>query len=407
MGRTVRCNARCLRIEVSDGRQHTGRRMEPTTRRTFLRTSGGAALAARRGGIAAILASARAPAVAQQPLSITDYVVTTADHGRAIGVDGQSVRFNSAIEYGNGHSNVVVNADSGRMQTVSVADVGTFRLYPKQTMTVRKLGANWSIDHPGRWRLERSTDVFASTTGNTVNDGLAPDSPLPVSEALARIKNDFDINGKHVALRLADGRYRTLTHIAGHWAGSHNLEIHGNAEAPTNVQVAPVGRETGLYVTDYARVVVRHILFDGDDTSTLVLAEQQGTIGLANCTFRNGGTQVRSVNNGNVRLNAACTFKGTCTAVLSAYAKGRIELNASVYTIDGPMTFAYFAGSSLSSMIAVNPGASFVGAGAGIMSTGKKFLVAGVSSIDAGGGGIDFFPGNSAGTTDPTSHYGG
>jgi hypothetical protein len=73
--------------------------------------------------------------------------------------------------------------------------------------------------------------------------------------------------------------------------------------------------------------------------------------------------------------------------------------------IDEPMSFSYFAGCSLNSVIAVNPGASFSGSGAGSASSGKKFEMEGLSAIHTGGGGPDFFPGNQNGSKDATSFY--
>jgi hypothetical protein len=112
-----------------------------------------------------------------------------------------------------------------------------------------------------------------------------------------------------------------------------------------------------------------------------------------------------SVNNGNIRFNASCTFGGACAVALMSYARGRIELGAANYIIDVAMTFSYFAGCSLHSTMAVNPGAKFSGSGADMASSGKKYEVAGLSAIHSGGGGPELFPGNRSGSHDATSAY--
>jgi hypothetical protein len=339
-----------------------------------------------------------------------DYTVTRNDHGTAIVLGGNALTtltFLSADEYGIEHDNTIINSDAGRMKYVNVTGEGRYRLYPRQIMMVVKLRKSWVVHRPGRWRLEANPTIFwAAPDGSADNDGLAPNSPLPVADALNRIKNDLDMNGKLTILRLADGIWGALPHIAGHWTGSHTMEIHGNPEAPT-VVVAPGAGETGLYVTDYARCVVRHVHFAGQPmtTTALVKSEQLSVIGLANCSFRNAANMILSLNNGNIRFNASCTFGGSCAVALMSYARGRIELGAANYIIDGAMSFSYFAGCSLHSTIAANPGARFSGSGSGMASAGKKYELAGLSAIHSGGGGPDLFPGNQSGAQDATSAY--
>ncbi|HMH53248.1 MAG TPA: hypothetical protein VK548_23630, partial [Candidatus Acidoferrum sp.] len=351
-----------------------------TSRRRFLQSSGAVTLVTAAG-------VSGSPVDAQQSDHVSrtgDYTVTAADHGKTIGLGGNTLStltFGASRGYGPSHVNVVVNDDAGRMKYVSVAGIPeAFRVYPRQTVTIRRLDDHWGVEHPGRWRLGGDVTVHASPTGRVGHDGLTPDSTLPVAEALRRIKNDFDINGKLVVLQLADGTYGPLPQQAGHWTGSHQIEIHGNPRAVTSVQIAAGAGEIGLYVSDYARVIVRRVLFEGAPTATLVRAEQEGIIGLADCAFKNGGTQIRSVNNGNIRFNAPCTFSGDCTAVLSAFSRGRIELGATVYTV-APMKFQFFAGASINSSIVVNPGARFTGAGM-TGSRGKRYEASAVSSID-------------------------
>lgn len=375
------------------------------SRRRFLRASGAVTLVTASAGIGSPLQAGEGDSV----WKTVDYTVTPSDHLKTIGLHGSTLStltFGAPSGYGSSHVNVVVNDDAGRMKYVSVAGIPSpVRMCPRQTVTVRRLGDHWGVDHPGRWRLGGDVTVFASADGRADHDGLTPDSPLSVVEALRRIKNDFDINGKFVVLQLADGTYGPIPQFAGHWAGSHQIEIHGNARALTNVRITVGAGEIGLYVSDCARVIVRRVLFDGVPGATLVRGEQEGIIGLAECTFRNGATQIRSVNNGNIRFNAPCTFSGECIAVMSAFSRGRIELGATVYTVT-PMKFEFFAGASLNSSIAVNPGARFTGSGTGAGSKGKQYDSSAVSSIDTGGGGANFFPGHVPGTVDRTSHYG-
>ena len=334
--------------------------------------------------------------------------MTRENHGTAIVLGGNTLTtltFLSAGSYGREHDNTVVNSDATRMKYINVTGAGLYRLYPKQVAMVVKLNGVWVVHSPGRWKLEENPTVFwASLSGSDRNDGLVRSSPLPVADALSRIKNDIDINAKTVILKLADGTWGALPHLAGHWSGSHSIEIHGNPNAPS-VVVAPGAGEIGLYVTDYARCIVRYVSFAGHPTSALVKSEQLGVVGLANCRFGNAGNQVVAVNNGNVRFNASCTFTGSCIAALLSYGRGRIELDAVNYMIDGPMTFSYFAGCSLHSTILVNPGATFTGSGAGEASSGKKFEMEGLSAVHTSGGGPDFFPGNQAGSKDATSFY--
>jgi hypothetical protein len=340
----------------------------------------------------------------------TSYLVSRADHGTAIVLGGNNLTtltFLSVDQYGIEHDNTVINSDSNRMKYVNVSGHGLYRLYPHQIMMVVKVRKSWVVHQPGRWRLEASPTIFwASLSGSPDNDGLALSSPLPVADALSRIKNDVDMNGKPVILKLADGTWGALPQISGHWTGSHSIEIHGNPDTPS-VVVAPGPGETGLYVTDYARCVVRYVHFAGQPmtTTALVKSEQLSIIGLANCSFRNAGNMIVALNNGNIRFNASCAFGGSCIAALSSYARGRIELGAANYVIDSPMNFSYFAGCSLHSTIMVNPGAVISGWGAGASSSGKKFELAELSEIHSGNGGRDFFPGDQGGTKDATSVY--
>jgi hypothetical protein len=54
------------------------------------------------------------------------------------------------------------------MKYVTVTGAATFRLYPGQTIAVRKLKAKWAVRHPGLWRPQKVAvccDILAPPGG--------------------------------------------------------------------------------------------------------------------------------------------------------------------------------------------------------------------------------------------------
>lgn len=255
---------------------------------------------------------------------------------------------------------------------------------------------------PARIRLESPTSIYAALPqngGSATNSGLNANEPMTVERALDAIKNDYDHSGKLMTLRLADGDYGMLPQISGHWTGHHGIEIWGNPNARTLVKIR-------LYVTDFARVVVRHVMCnDPTFAAVLVKAEQHATIGLANVYLGHAATRVQA-SDAKVRFNAPCWFGGNCSVSLQAGANGLIELNGNEYTIDGSNVFQVFAQAARNSTILVNPGASFIGSGAGGASAGKRYQAVAGGVIETFGQGETFFPGNQQGEKDATSYYG-
>jgi hypothetical protein len=272
----------------------------------------------------------------------------------------------------------------------------------------------------GRWQLDgagvgasagiqtSNLDIYVNyAIGNDANDGTAN----VAGKALQTIQA-----GVNKAYSFAPSQWTTTIHVADSpnypgfytpaWAGP-NLNITGNVANPQNVVVT--GNNTHACLVQGLVTC----LIQGLTATTTVNAAGPGggfiAVNSANLTCRNNRNlyvygAVFEASQANIEIGPHI-FAGNCGEMYWAGWTGLISWdNATTQNITVPITVTFAAAyAAQAGTIQVPPSTVSMIGYANV--TGKKYLCSMNGTIGTSGGGVNFFPGTVAGTTDTGGQY--
>lgn len=258
-----------------------------------------------------------------------------------------------------------------------------------------------------RMTLTANTTFYVATTGNDSNSGLLVGSPwLTLSHAAAFIQNSVDFNGKTVTIQIADGTYNgTQVLFYGNCPGQVTpIQIRGNlvdtehdavilnlttnntvltasAGASLNVQGVKLTSSGGLNACGAVALLGGTIRLDnvnyGACTQAHMLADVGGYIGSGNAYVTGGAGYHALARNGGAT----------------------IVLQNATETLVGTPAFTIYVGAYLTGVINC-PAYAFTGS-----ATGKRYEGQGNTVMSGTGVDVNYFPGNSAGTSTNGAEY--
>lgn len=246
----------------------------------------------------------------------------------------------------------------------------------------------------GRYRLTAPTAFYVATAGgggSDANDGRTPGTPwLTISNAYAQIQANYDLAGFACTLHIADGNYNGSNGVTGPLVGQTSPEaftISGNIATPGNVVLtSPVtfqNRSMG-FLTGF-KCVSSGAGISGDNS---IIRFQNIDFGACAAGHIGSGPYSRVTAVGDYFVS------GNSTSHISA-AAGQVQINNGVavnFTGGQNFTQAFCIATELA---LVDAGAIWVNAG---LVTGQRYGTVLNSVIRVISGGVNYFPGNIAGT---------
>lgn len=273
-------------------------------------------------------------------------------------------------------------------------------------VTATNTGGAVIVTIPGastREILSSARTYYVRTDGSDSNNGLANTSGgafLTVQKAVDVVYG-LDLNIYNVTIQVADGTYSGGVIAAGPFLGSGAVTIQGNATTPTNV-VLSTGSTAAVVAKTGAVLSLKDFKVTTTGAAYGIQATQNGHINFGGLDFGAcGGAQVRADDGGSVLCTANYTISGGALDHFNAVTCGILRAFSKTITLSGtPAYTGYFSNCGYSGVQIVN-GNTFSGSGA----TGARYIVQlnGVTSTN--GGGANYFPGNSAGSTATGGQY--
>lgn len=270
-----------------------------------------------------------------------------------------------------------------------------------------------------RIRLGAATTIYVDgTNGNDSNSGLAPgvgNALKTIQAAINLVANNYDLNGFNVTIQVANGTYTAGGQVNAPWVGTGIVLIQGDIVTPANVIVSTAGNcfvlgasGTLTGFTGYAgcRLQLAGLkLVSAGGTS--IVANNQSYIALAgNMEFGAALTGHISLARGSVfQTLPACagyTISGGAATHLTMNQSCMINYAVAVtITLTGTPAFSSaFVNIIRCSTWSTGGGVTFSGS-----ATGVRYSVSLNGVLDTGGGGANFFPGNSAGSSATGGQY--
>ena len=254
-----------------------------------------------------------------------------------------------------------------------------------------------------RIRLAAPLNLYVSTTGSDSNNGLAVGTPfLTRQHAWNVLAGSYDLNGFNVTINLANGTYTDSLNATAPLVGQGSATVtwKGNTGTPSLVVTNTAG------VADWsasggASFTLQGMTIGGASTTLGVYAVNSGQITIgSSVVFGPANVAHIQAQAGIVSASGAYTISGSAAAHYSGYIGGLIALGTLAVTLSGTPHFVTFAQAVGNSTIAAGAGFTFSGS-----AVGARYAATLNGVIITGGGGANFFPGNSAGSTGSGGQY--
>lgn len=322
----------------------------------------------------------------------TAYSAVTADCGSTVALGG-STFFTLTVSTASGYSAtcvlVVLNEDSGRGKSVSVAGYTPFVLWPGQTATIYNQNNTWQISKPNRWRLPADTAMYVGVTGcNDANDGLNVATPLcTLQKAWDNAADLLDFGGHYLTYNIANGTYAGVATQKGVIDAPYlGLIFIGNQATPSSVVVSSSG------------VAPWQVFEAGGPVSFAIKGMQLRASGGADCVFvgsalvygagynidfnQCAGVGIRAYNCAEFDMLGNFTISGSPGAGIFAFvnANAIISWQGITVTLIGTPNFPTGFANAQGGQIIPNHGNTYTGA-----STGVRCVASNLGLVDTGG----------------------
>lgn len=253
-------------------------------------------------------------------------------------------------------------------------------------------------------RITATPTLYVRTDGNDSNDGSANTSTkafATIGAAAAKGASTFYLGGKTLRIQLGNlGTYTAPTNLP---ATNGTLLIVGDAANPSGYIITGSGASV-IGATSGVVVTLQGVTIQGTGTATnLVAANTGGSVSLLNTQFittvATTGAHCFAGGGGSVNIGTGCIIAGFAGFMFQA-SGGNVTLAAPL-TLQGTPTF-----SSATAFASTN-GTILIGNSATISGSanGQRYIANSNGVINTAGGGANFFPGSTAGTTATGGQY--
>lgn len=321
--------------------------------------------------------------------------------------------------------------------TVTHAFVSNIADDPKAAAAGEVLPSHWNATHvvtggSGRTILSADFTYYVRTTGSDSNGGTNPttDAWATINHAMAFIANNVDTGGNNIIVDIGAGTFagwgfRTVN-------GGGNIMFRGAGRASTTIGPGPAdgvfnfGENVSFFVSCSPNIYINAVTFGLNNAENMVSGTFPGlSINLADLfNFAiDIQFQMSTGNNAIIMTGFIAIASGSGN---TAIIQGNGNTIANFFVLADGATLFDFANWQINSNLTVGAGGAFCsitnagqyisqgnvfGTGVGVTVTGQRYVCAS-NSVAAlannnlpGSLGPSFFPGNSDGTSDPSSSY--
>ena len=324
----------------------------------------------------------------------------------------------------------VSNIDTGGILSVTVGAGATIKarlaltnfLYicPGQTKAFYSDGSDYYLlSESDVCKFAADTTIFVATTGSNTNDGLTVSTPLlDLQTAWYLAQRNFNANGFNTTIQLANGTYTGRTYLSGLLPGQRTVDysvssytrdssvlILGDATTPANVVLAGNGIVAAVNVLDSARLVLRGVKVT--NTSSYGIMVAGAWLSFVNIDFgTTSSIHFAALTEANIKAYTPYTISAGSGCHFIAGQGGYIQMlgvpsTPGVITLTGTPAFASgFACAQSNGSVEVGVANTFSGS-----ATGPRYSGSLNGTINSGGGGASYFPGNAAGSVSTGAQY--
>ena len=252
--------------------------------------------------------------------------------------------------------------------------------------------------------LTANRTYYVRTDGSDSNDGSANDAAhafLTIQKAIDSVCDLIDTANNDVTIQVAAGTY-AVGNTLRDYVGRGSITIQGDTTTPSNVVVSTTSGSCFLAGLQNSKSwTVQGFKLSTSSSGFSCLSAQAGTIQFANIEFSTSVTyHISSIESGAIVATGNYSITGGTLAHAGADLTGIVALDGRTVTITGTPAF--------SSAFAVGYRCGVISATSMTFSgsaTGKRYDAQQNGVINTGGGGANYFPGNSAGTTSIGGQY--
>lgn len=282
-----------------------------------------------------------------------------------------------------------------------IGDSAASNASKKLTLANLKPAIKTYIDLYFRERLAANRTYYVRADGSDSNTGLvntAGGAFLTIQKAI-NVVAALDISTYDVTIQVADGTYTGTVTVTGAWLGSGTVTLLGNTTTPANVVLSTTG--SCITVQDGGRLTISGLKL-ASSAGACIWAKSGGSIiqGAKIEYSTSGFVHIYASVGGRVICGVAYTINGGAGAHYQAESGASIQFTSMTVTVSGTPAFSTAFASAVRSGIVEAYGQTFSGS-----ATGARYTVTTLGNIFVNGGGANYFPGNSAGSTATGGQY--
>lgn len=258
-----------------------------------------------------------------------------------------------------------------------------------------------------REMLTANRTYYVRTDGSNSNDGLSNNSGgafLTLQKAYDVIVANLDLGGYVITVHVADGTYTGGLSVPQPWTGGGSVTFTGNTATPANCIINVTSNNAfGVSCVLPGVLTIQGFKLQTTTSGFGIYLNGQGTIYFGNLNFGACATghMIANMPGANAYLIGPYTISGSSGFHVYVDGQARISMNGgNTITLTGTPAFSTAFVFTSNCGNANMAGCTFSGS-----ATGQKYNASLNSVINAGGAGINYLPGNSAGTTATGGQY--
>lgn len=344
----------------------------------------------------------------------TPTAITVKDEGTTLTSALASVDFTGAgVTATNTGGAVTVNIPGSGAAAVTIKDEGTSLTTSLTSMnfvgagvTATNSGSDVTITvASGRDMLSANRTYYVRTDGSDSNNGLANTSGgafLTIQKAIDVISSTLDLGIYDVTVNVNDGTRTAAVTLKQFISGGGMVYLVGNSATPANCVISTTSANcfttadyAGPYSLDGFKLVTT------TSGTSLSIAGLSSSVLFKNIDFGAAASAQISVSNGaTCQASGNYSITGAAPWHYGAFASGIITVSSRTVTITGTPAFSSAFCLAQTTGIVVANGNTYSGT-----ATGVRYNISLNAIANTAGGGANYFPGGSAGTTATGGQY--
>lgn len=255
-----------------------------------------------------------------------------------------------------------------------------------------------------RERVTSARTYYVRTDGSDSNNGLANTSGgafLTVQKAVDVVCNSLDIQNQNVTIQIGDGTYTAGVELKD-IIGNGTVTIQGNSGTPANVVISTTSANA-ISASQYARGywAIKDFKVQTTTSGRGILCQRGAFLTYSNIVFGAcAGAHIDVAAGSTLICIGNYSIAGSAPYHFLAQFGGYVACASRTITITGTPAFSSAFSGALSGGQISSGGCTFSGS-----ATGVRYSAALNGVVDTSGGGANYFPGNSAGTTATGGQY--